>query len=98
MGAFAPDGLTYYESQSFRGPGGFLYIVDLSDPSHPRELPPWQFLGDGRPHGLELNPKGFEPGVPEGTRLYAGQPGEFGSTSGGIGPARLVSDDFSAHQ
>jgi hypothetical protein len=40
MGAFAPDGLTYYETQSFRGIGGFLYIVDLTDPSHPQELPP----------------------------------------------------------
>src|SRR5258708_38031716 len=55
MGAFAPDGRTYYETQSFRGIGGFLYVVDLTDPSHPQALPPWQFLGDGRPHGLELN-------------------------------------------
>jgi hypothetical protein len=40
MGAFAPDGRTYYLTQSYRGVGGYLYIVDLSDPSHPQELPP----------------------------------------------------------
>src|ERR1044072_8291178 len=55
MGAFAPDGRTYYVTQSFRGIGGFLYIVDLADPSNPVMLPPWQFFSDGRPHGLELN-------------------------------------------
>jgi hypothetical protein len=43
--------------------------VDLSDPSHPRELPPWQFQGDGRRHWLQVNPAGFQPGVAEGTRL-----------------------------
>ena len=95
MGAFAPDGMTYWITQSFRGPGGFVYIVDLTDPSNPQELPPWQFLGDGRPHGLELNPKGFAPGVPEGTRVYSGQPGEFGNTSGDIGPDGLVILDVS---
>ena len=52
MGDFAPDGLTYYVGQQFRGIGGFLYIVDLSDPSNPKQLPTWQFLGDGRPHGV----------------------------------------------
>jgi len=98
MGAFAPDGMTYWITQSFRGPGGFVYIVDLDDPSHPQELPPWQFLGDGRPHGLELNPKGFAPGVPEGTRVYSGQPGEFGNTSGDIGPDGLVILDVSDYQ
>src|SRR5438309_7065394 len=30
MGAFAPDGKTYYATQNFQGIGGFLYIVDLS--------------------------------------------------------------------
>jgi hypothetical protein len=73
--------------------------VDLTDPSHPVMLPPWQFLGDGRPHGLELNPKGFEPGVPEGTRLYAGQPGEFGNPIGcDVGPDGLVIEDVSDYQ
>jgi hypothetical protein len=95
MGAFAPDGRTYYLTQRFRGIGGFLYIVDLTDPSNPRELPPWQFLGDGRPHGLELNPKGFEPGVPEGTRVYAGQAGSFPFTGGSDG---LVIEDVSDYQ
>lgn len=98
MGNFAPDGRTYYLGQSNRGIGGFLYVVDLSDPSHPRQLPTWQFLGDGRPHGVWLNPKGFEPGVPEGTRLYAGQPGEFGNTGSSIGPDGLVIEDVSDYQ
>jgi LVIVD repeat len=97
-GAFAPDGRTYYLSQSFRGVGGFMYIVDLSDPSHPRELPPWQFTGDGRPHGLNVNPQGFEPGLPEGTRLYAGQQGVFGGTGTLAGPDGLVIEDVSDYQ
>jgi len=95
MGAFAPDGLTYYATQNFQGIGGFLYIVDLTDPSHPLMLPPWQFLGDGRPHGLELNPHGFLPGVPEGTRVFAGQNGSFPFTGGGDG---LVIEDVSDYQ
>lgn len=98
MGNFAPDGMTYYLGQSNRGIGGFLYIVDLTDPSQPRQLPTWQFLGDGRPHGVWLNPKGFQPGVPEGTRLYAGQPGEVGNTGSSIGPDGLVIDDVSDYQ
>ena len=49
MGNFAPDGLTYYLGQSFRGIGGFMYIVDLADPSNLKQLPTWQFLSDGRP-------------------------------------------------
>ncbi|MBO0787016.1 MAG: hypothetical protein J2P33_13190, partial [Actinobacteria bacterium] len=98
MGAFAPDGRTYWLTQSFRNPGGFVYAVDLTDPSHPRELPPWQFNGDGRPHGLELNPAGFEPGVAEGTRVYAGQPGNFGETDNDSGPDGLVIEDVSDYQ
>jgi hypothetical protein len=97
-GAFAPDGRTYYLSQSFRGVGGFMYIVDLSNPSHPRELPPWQFQGDGRPHGLELNPPGFEPGLPGGTRLYAGQQGVADGTGTLAGPDGLVIEDVSDYQ
>src|SRR5215470_4256043 len=75
MGAFAPDGMTYYLSQNpcCSGTGGPLYIVDLSDPTHPQELPPWTFLGDGRPHSLDLNPLGFAPSLAEGTRAYMGQ-------------------------
>ena len=100
MGAFAPDGRTYYLTQSFRGIGGFLYIVDLTDPSNPQMLPPWQFLGDGRPHGLELNPQGFAPGVPEGTRVYSGQPGNFGRVppANDSGPDGLVILDVSDYQ
>src|SRR5262252_6345082 len=62
MGAFAPDGRTYYVTQGGGAANPTLYIVDLSDPSNPVMLPPWQFLGNGKPHGLELNPAGFAPG------------------------------------
>ena len=93
MGNFAPDGLTYYLGQSFEGIGGFMQIVDLSDPSNPKQLPPWQFLGDGRPHGVWLNAAG--------TRLYAGQAGRFGNvgnTAFGTGPDGLVILDVSDYQ
>ncbi len=100
IGRFAPDGLTYWVTQSFMGIGGFLYSVDLTDPSHPQELPPWQFLGDGRPHGMNVNFEGFEPGVHEGTRVYAGQPGAAGAAAGSsqIGPDGLVIEDVSDYQ
>ena len=100
MGAFAPDGKTYYATQNFRGVGGFLYIFDLSDPAHPKSLPPWQYLGDGRPHSLLLNWSGFLPGVPEGTLLFAGQPGQFGAapTNSSFGPDGLVIEDASDYQ
>jgi hypothetical protein len=75
MGAFAADGTTYYLAQNpcCSGIGGPLYIVDLTDPSNAKELPPWNFAGDGRPHSLNLNPSGFAPGLAEGTRAYMGQ-------------------------
>jgi len=75
MGAFAPDGKTYYLSQNpcCSGFGGPIYIVDLTDPSNAKQLPTWNFLGDGRPHSLDLNPQGFAPGLAEGTRAYMGQ-------------------------
>jgi hypothetical protein len=100
MGNFAPDGKTFYATQNFRGVGGFVYIFDLSDPANPKELPPWQYLGDGRPHSLNLNPSGFLPGVPEGTLLFAGQPGEFGAapTDSSFGPDGLVIEDVSDYQ
>ena len=37
--------MTYYIGQAFRGVGGFVYIIDLSDPSNPKQLPPWQYPG-----------------------------------------------------
>src|SRR5262249_26674111 len=89
MGAFAPDGRTYYVTHGGGATNATLYIVDLSDPSNPMMLPPWQFLGNGKPHGLELNPEGFAPGVPEGTRVYAGQQGT---------PNGLVIEDVSDYQ
>jgi hypothetical protein len=75
MGAFAPDGKTYYLSQNpcCSGVGGPLYVVDLTDPSNAKQLPTWNFAGDGRPHSLDLNPQGFAPGLGEGTRAYMGQ-------------------------
>jgi LVIVD repeat len=82
--------MTYYVGQQNRGLGGFLYIVDVSDPSNPKQLPTWQFLGDGRPHDVNLNAAG--------TRLYAGQPGTFGNTGSSIGPDGLVVLDVSDYQ
>jgi hypothetical protein len=75
MGAFAPDGKTYYLSQNpcCSGFGGPIYIVDLTDPSNAKELPTWNFLGDGRPHSLDLNLPGFARGLGGGTRAYMGQ-------------------------
>jgi hypothetical protein len=90
MGNFAPDGRTYYVGQNNRGIGGFVYVVNLDDPANPKELPPWQYLGDGRPHGLWLNAAG--------TRMYAGQPGLFGNTGSSIGPDGLVIEDVSDYQ
>jgi hypothetical protein len=100
MGNFAPDGRTFYASQNFMGVGGFLYIFDLSDPANPKALPPWQYAGDGRPHSLELNWDGFLPGVPEGTLLFAGQPGSFGGlpTASNFGPDGLLIEDVSDYQ
>jgi len=97
-GNLAPDGMTYYLTQNNRGIGGFLYPVDLSDINNAKGLPPWQFLGDGRSHENWLNFSGFMPGVAEGTRLYAGQPGEFGNTGSSIGPDGLVIEDVSDYQ
>ncbi|HEY1328975.1 MAG TPA: hypothetical protein VGI14_18710 [Casimicrobiaceae bacterium] len=93
MGNFTPDGLTYYLGQGFEGIGGFVQIVDLADPSHPKQLPPWQYLGNGRPHGIWFNA--------DGTRMYAGQAGQFGNvgnTAFGTGPDGLVIEDVSDYQ
>ena len=93
MGNFTPDGLTYYLGQSFEGIGGFVQIVDLTDPSHPKQLPPWQYQGNGRPHGIWFNA--------DGTRMYAGQAGQFGNvgnTAFGTGPDGLVIEDVSDYQ
>jgi hypothetical protein len=75
MGAFAPDGNTYYLSQNpcCSGSGGPLYVIDTSDPANAKQLPTWNFVGFGRPHGLNLNPPGFAPGLGEGARAYMGQ-------------------------
>ena len=95
MGAFAKDGKTYYAAQNGQGIGGFVYIFDLSDPSHPLSLPPWQYLGDGRPHSLTLNSSSFLPGVPEGALAFVGQNTSYPYTAGGDG---LVIEDVSDYQ
>jgi hypothetical protein len=74
MGAFAPDGRTYWLTQAGAN-RSFLYSVDLTDPSNPVMLPPAQFGDIGRLHEVQLNPEGFAPGVPGGTRIYGGQSG-----------------------
>ena len=92
MGNFSQDGRTYYLGQSFRGVNGWLHVVDLDDPYNPVELRPWQFTGDGRSHGVWTNASG--------TRLYAGQPGQFGAAedSSSFGPDGLVILDVSDYQ
>jgi len=84
MGAFAPDGLTYWLTNAGANFGEFLYSVDLTDPSNPVMLPPWQFGEIGRPHEVQVNPAGFLLGVPEGTRLYAGQLDSPPNVAGGL--------------
>jgi hypothetical protein len=97
MGEFAPDGRTYYLSQNpcCSGIGGPLYILDLTDPSNTKQLPTWNFVGDGRPHSLNLNWDGFLPGVPEGTLMFVGQGRSWPFTDGGDG---LVIEDVSDYQ
>ena len=75
MGNFAPDGKTFYLSQNpcCSGFGGPLYVIDTSDPSNAKQLPTWNFTGNGRPHSLNVNPQGFAPGLAEGTRAYMNQ-------------------------
>jgi hypothetical protein len=81
MGAFSPDGMTYYLSQAgHMGIPGTMYIIDVSDPSNAKMLPTWTFFGTGAPHSLEVNPDYFGP-APEGTRLYAGHPGSGGAAN-----------------
>jgi hypothetical protein len=86
-GNFTPDGLTYYATQSFRGIGGIMPVVDVSDPSNPNHLLNWQFNGDGRSHDTSFSK--------DGTRLYAPQPGIPGNTGSSIGPNGLVILDVS---
>jgi len=89
MGGWAEDGNTYYIGQSFRGVNGILPIIDVTDPYNAKWLLNWTFTGDGRPHDLSTNK--------EGTRLYAGQPGNFGvaSSNSSFGPDGLVILDVS---
>jgi hypothetical protein len=89
MGGWSEDGRTYYIGQSFRGVGGILPIIDVTDPYDAKWLLNWTFTGDGRPHDLSTNK--------DGTRLYAGQPGNFGAapTSSSFGPDGLVVLDVS---
>ena len=92
MGGWAEDGRTYYIGQSFRGVPGILPIIDVSDPYNAKWMLNWQFTlanPNGRPHDLSTNQ--------DGTRLYAGQPGNFGAapTNSSFGPDGLVILDTS---
>jgi len=97
MGNFAPDGKTFYLSQNpcCSGFGGPLYIIDTSDPANAKQLPTWNFLGNGRPHSLNLNPQGFAPGLAEGTRAYMNQGRSWPFSDGQDG---LVITDVSDYQ
>jgi hypothetical protein len=98
MGDFAPDGRTYYLSQNpcCSGIGGPIYIVDLTDPSNAKQLPTFNYVGDGRPHSLNLNPPGFLPGVAEGTLMFVGQGRSFPFAENG--QDGLVIEDVSDYQ
>jgi hypothetical protein len=89
MGGWAEDGKTYYIGQSFRGVGGIMPIIDVTDPYHAKWLLNWTFSGDGRPHDLSTNQSG--------TRMYSGQPGNFGvaPNNSSYGPDGLVILDMS---
>src|SRR5262249_53447791 len=89
MGGWAEDGKTYYIGQTFRGVGGILPIIDVTDPYNAKPLLTWTFNGDGRPHDLSTNKAG--------TRMYAGQPGTFGAApnNSSFGPDGLVILDVS---
>ena len=89
MGGWAEDGKTYDIGQSFRGVGGKLPVIDVTDPYNAKWLLTWTFTGDGRPHDLSTNA--------DGTRLYSGQPGNFGvaQTNSSFGPDGLVILDVS---
>ena len=76
MSAWAPDGMTYYLTQNPQMGPGPLYILDVSDPSSVKQLPTWDFSGDGKPHDADLNA--------DGTRLFAGQFGDVGSLPDGL--------------
>ena len=92
MGNWAEDGKTYYIGQSFRGLGGIMPVVDVTDPYNAQPLPTWTFNGNGRPHDLNTNK--------DGTRLYAGQAGTFGAApnTSSVGPDGLVILDVSDYQ
>ena len=45
MGGWAEDGKTYYIGQSFRGVGGIMPIIDVTDPYNAKWLLNWTFTG-----------------------------------------------------
>jgi hypothetical protein len=66
MSGWAEDGKTFYIGQNFRGVGGIMPIIDVTDPYNAKWLLNWTFTGDGRPHDVSTNK--------DGTRLYVGNP------------------------
>ena len=96
MGNFAPDGKTFYLSQNpcCSGFGGPLYVIDTSDPANAKQLPTWNFAGNGRPHSLNVNPQGFD-GLGVGARAYMNQGRSWPFTDGMDG---LVITDVSDYQ
>ena len=89
MSGWAEDGKTFYIGQNFRGLGGILPVIDVTDPYKAKPLLTWTFAGDGRPHDVNTNK--------DGTRLYAAQPGNFGlpRDNSSFGPDGLVILDVS---
>ena len=92
MSGWAEDGKTFYIGQNFRGVGGIMPIIDVTDPYNAKWLLNWTFTGDGRPHDVSTNK--------DGTRLYSTQPGNFGAppNNSSFGPDGLVILDVSEVQ
>jgi hypothetical protein len=88
-GSLAPDGMTYYGSHAFRGLGGIVSIVDLTDINNPKSIIEYQYPGDGRGHDYAWSA--------DGMLMYANQPGQFGTppTGSSYGPNGLVILDVS---
>jgi len=83
MGAFAPDGLTYYETQSFRASAASC----TSGPHRSvasQELPPLAVSQDGSPTGRGQS-AGIRARYHEGTRVYAGRSAVSPSPTAGTG-------------
>jgi hypothetical protein len=80
-GAFAPDGLTYYESDS---PHGVYHAIDISDPTKPRLLATFQnpFFSATSPAAISAGPHGVSISTDGNRAYFASVQIDFASASG----------------